>query len=301
MRWFFPSWNGDFRLERITDSTTMLSIVQPTAAELQVITHIEALAKKKGWCDEKVQFWKKPYRKKATRHTKLDVSINEIGPMLVKKLKPGEQTLTAVRFSNDRIEIIEGADVDLSAIEKTVEAEEKAAKPPKPKAAASVKRPTPSCPDCYVDAVGPATDTLLAFLSDEQHEQWREHRAIIVYGNLSGHRYILAHRHTELAAQFGKICWDADDNAQMKFHDNSVPPEEEVLAAKLILEHRESWLRNEATTFGVALGVGSLERREKFKNPFGDFSDGIPDTLFTSEVGRFFSGMAKGYQHAKGN
>ena len=33
----------------------------------------------------------------------------------------------------------------------------------------------------------------------------------------------------------------------LHFHDNSVPPEEEVLAAKLILEHREPWLRNEAT------------------------------------------------------
>ena len=44
-----------------------------------------------------------------------------------------------------------------------------------------------------------------------------------------------------------KICYDIDDRCVLHFHDWTVPPEEEVLATKLILEHREAWLRNEAT------------------------------------------------------
>ena len=54
-----------------------------------------------------------------------------------------------------------------------------------------------------------------------------------------------------------------------------MPPEEEVLAAKLILEHREPWLRNEATCLqqtkdGKWHDLGFL----RYKNPFGDASDG---------------------------
>jgi hypothetical protein len=50
-----------------------------------------------------------------------------------------------------------------------------------------------------------------------------------------------------------------------------------VLAAKLILEHRETWLRNEAT-----LLEGS---NLKFKNPFGDISDGTESAAFRRAIG----------------
>ena len=55
--------------------------------------------------------------------------------------------------------------------------------------------------------------------------------------------------------------------------------EEEVLAAKLILEHREPWLRNEATMLSCNSSV------LVFKNPFGDVNDGVPDANFTSRLG----------------
>jgi hypothetical protein len=55
-----------------------------------------------------------------------------------------------------------------------------------------------------------------------------------------------------------------------------VPPEEEVLSAMLILQHREHWLRNEATCFGG---------RAYYKNPFGGGSDGVADSMMTSDIG----------------
>ena len=50
-----------------------------------------------------------------------------------------------------------------------------------------------------------------------------------------------------------------------------------MLAAMLILRHREPWLRNEATALG--------NFRHVFKNPFGDMMDGVEDSVWTQQVG----------------
>ena len=58
------------------------------------------------------------------------------------------------------------------------------------------------------------------------------------------------------------------------------------MAAKLILEHREAWLRNEATVLQQDskgdwhdLGI------ERYKNPFGDASEGRADAALTAMLG----------------
>ena len=120
---------------------------------------------------------------------------------------------------------------------------------------------------------------------------------MIVTGHLTGHRYLLAHRHSEKAARLGKICYDIDDHGVLHFHDNSVPPEEEILAAKLILEHREPWLRNEAACLGNDDGSDGFDF--VFKNPFGDGSDGVPDSVFTGEIGNFLRGFLMTFADGK--
>ena len=105
----------------------------------------------------------------------------------------------------------------------------------------------------------------------------------MVEGGLSGHRYILAHRHSKLARKFGRIGYDVDSRAVMHFFDWSVPPEEEILAAKLILEHREPWLRNEATFF---------DSGERYKNPFGDSLDGTETSSLMVGIGAGLSAAA---------
>lgn len=170
----------------------------------------------------------------------------------------------------------------------------------KPEAAVTVKRPTPSCPKCYVDAVEPATEVLLSFLNDDQHNQWAHNRSMIVTGGLTGHNYLLAHRHSKNAEKMGKICMDLTDGHVLHFHDVTVPPEEEVLAAMLILEHRESWLRNEATCLsptstGIGLVIDGGGFDYVFKNPFGDGTDGVADSNFTGELGTFLRGFIVGF------
>ncbi len=107
-----------------------------------------------------------------------------------------------------------------------------------------------------------------------------------VTGGLSGHRYLLAHRHTPTAARLGKICYDLEERFVLHFHATDLPPEEEILAAKLILEHREPWLRNEATVVqqtkdGRWHDLGFM----RYKNPFGDITDGRDDAALTAGIG----------------
>jgi hypothetical protein len=273
--WFFPAWNGDFRLVAgEADGTSKLLVMQPTPHERQLIATFMKTARKKKWTKEKFDE-DDPID---TRTIDLGATIDTIGPALVKLTKPAASTLTAVSFKDGHLEVAETGSL-ATIVAKA--AGDDAAK------AVSVSRPTPCCPKCEVDSIAPARDVLLSFLTAQEHADWADHRAIMVKGGLSGHRYLLAHRHSETAARLGKICYDVEDRCVLHFHDISVPPEEEVLAAKLILEHREPWLRNEATVLqqdsgGKWVDLGFM----RYPNPFGDASDGRADALLTSALGQ---------------
>lgn len=149
-------------------------------------------------------------------------------------------------------------------------------------AAATVKRPTPCCPACFQDEEEcnkPATEVLLSFLDEEQHASWAAHRFFRFKGGLSGHEYLVAHRNSVLAERNSRIAYDLDDDSVLHFHDWTVPPSEECLAAYLLLRFREPWLRNEATTF--------FPTNVRFKNPFGNGGDGVVDSAWTYSVGQF--------------
>ncbi|MCK5642162.1 MAG: hypothetical protein KAJ19_15260, partial [Gammaproteobacteria bacterium] len=126
-------------------------------------------------------------------------------------------------------------------------AKEKEKPKPKPKAATTVARPSICCPQCVAGDLTPAGEVLYEFLTEDEKRQWEKDHSIVVYGGITGYPYLLSHRHGKWAIRHGKICRDLQYEVTLHFHDNSVPPEEEVLAAKLILEHREHWLRTAGT------------------------------------------------------
>jgi hypothetical protein len=274
---YLPSWNGDFRLEDDGKGGTKLIVHEPTLHEQKIIEEFLRQAGTKGWISATYSG--------GNGEVAISAPLSKASKILIKLARPKKQTLTAVSFSDGKLSVIEGADeVALEKIEKAVEQATATEDPEQPAKAASVKRPTPCCPDCEVGSVAPASEVLLSFLNEEEHETWARERAIVVTGGLTGHRYVLAHRQSAIAAFNTRMCFDLDDGQILHFHDNGVPPEEEVLAAKLILEHREPWLRNEATVLG---GGGRVMR---FKNPFGDFGDGTETTAFVSEIGRWLKG-----------
>lgn len=287
--WYLPSYTGDFRLievdnssyrEQADGSSCVLEIVDPTAHELPVLEQFLVEARKEKWT---------PISKIATAEVDgkqrqeilLATTVAQAGRALYALVRPADRTITAVKSEGGKIQVFETADLDKVEAALTPDA----VIPPKKsdgeaKAAVSVKRPTPSCPQCVPGAISRASEVLHAFLTPEERRTWDKEHFITVRGGLSGNRYMLAHRHSAYAAQAGRICFDLDDDFTVHFHDNSVPPEEEVLAAKLILEHREPWLRNEATCFAAPAGV------QKFKNPFGDLFDGVPEAHQTQQIGR---------------
>lgn len=281
MKLYIPSWNGDFRLEDDGKGGSRLVVHDPTPHEKTIIEEFLRKAGAEGWVSESESAAR--FDQGAESAVAISAPLSKASKILLKLAQPKKQTLTAISFSDGKLSVIEGADEP--ALEKIAETVEDAAateNPEKPAKAASVKRPTPCCPVCEVGSVVPASEVLLAFLSEEEHESWARDRAIVVTGGLTGHRYVLAHRQSAIAAYNTKMCFDLDDGQILHFHDNSVPPEEEVLAAKLILEHREPWLRNEATL---------LEGDNmKFKNPFGNHWDGVESADFVSEIGRWFRG-----------
>lgn len=271
MQWFLPTWNGDFRLNPVPDEKAVdLVVHDATADEVDHLAKFLTKCRKKKWIDKSVV----DVIAGGTTTIRINGPMEKVGPELTRLLKPKKTTLTAVVYKDGKVETAESwQDGQLEALAQRAAAE-------KAKAAASVSRPTPSCPECYVGpAIAPATDVLLSFLDEGQHEDWRKYRAIVVLGGYTGHRYLIAHRHTPRAAFQGRIAYDLDDKSVMHFYDWSVPPEEEVLGAKLILESRENWLRNEATCFG--------NQKHVFKNPFGGVADG-------TESAGFLQGFARG-------
>lgn len=282
--WFFPSWHGDFRLTVGDDEkTSKLLVMAPTPHEIDLLNKFLTQAHKKKWTSELLT----PNDANGTRTILLQAPLAKVGPALVKVTKPADRTLTAVSFKDGKLEVAETGMIETLVA--------KAANDPEAKAV-SVARPTPCCPSCVPDSIAPAREVLLSFLNEQEHADWAKHRAIIVTGGRSEHRYLLAHRNTKTAVLNGKICYDLDDHCVLHFHDWSVPPEEEILAAKLILEHREAWLRNEATMLQQDGTTGrwfSLNYMH-YKNPFGDASDGRADAALTAAFGGALSILAAG-------
>lgn len=277
-RWYFPSYTGDFRILSIEDSSyrdlvdgscCALEVVDPAIHEIDTIDRFLARCYEQRWTPSKKLSLSEVAGKKR-QEILLATTVAEAGQALYQLVRPADRTITAIKSEDGSLVVSETVD-----LKKAVEPDAVVDKPKKKKAV-SVSRPTPSCPQCVPDARSRASEVLLSFLSPADRRLWEAERCVVARGGLTGHRYVLAHRHSDLAVRFGRICYDLNDDVVLHFHDNSVPPEEEVLAAKLILEHREPWLRNEATFFGVG---------QRFKNPFGDFLDGTFDAGITQAIG----------------
>lgn len=269
MKFFVPSWNGDFRLEPVDESTCRLTVVDPTPLERDMLRSFLAKLRESGKSKAKV----------VNKTLTIRAPLAEVAPLLVESTLPEKTTLTAVRFEDGRLRVVEGArSAELEPAVRAAAAEGATA-------AVSVKRATPSCPECWPAECAPATEVLYEFLDPAQRRDWERWRLVEVVGGLSGHRYLLSHRHAPWARRWGRMCFDADDRQVVHFHDVSVPPEEEVLGALLVLRHREPWLRNEATCLGGRF-------TDVFKNPFGGIEDGLYDAGVYRAFGTAFSAFA---------
>ena len=273
--WAFPSWSGDIRLKAAPaesyrdadapDGKCVLEIDTPIPIEIEAMTKFLKVALKKKWIDEAVEVTPPPAEGKAIQEVPLNIDLDTAGKELLHHLKPPDRTITAVKVEGGKVTVHDTEDL---LAKENEDIKKKGTK------TVSTKRATLCCPQCVPGPMDRASEVLHEFLRPEQRQSWETDRFVIATGNLSGHRYVVAHRHSPLAQKFGRICYDLDDQLVVHFHDNSLPPEEEVLGAVLMLEHREPWLVNECTKGGLS-----------FKNPFGDITDGVLDASITQTIG----------------
>lgn len=233
--WAIPSWSGDFRIEPDPDDAgrSILSVTKPTVAETEALKRFEKKAVAAGWTEAA----KIHEREK----TVLVAPVEVVGAAMMKVLGLSRRKgiLTAFAFADGKVkttEIVDEAELPKWA---RVQREEGAT------AAATVSRPTLSCPECTDRPADEraACDVLWEFLDAEQRREWIARRAITVFGGRSGHCYRVAARYTAEARRAGRCTIDLDDRTVLHAYKWDVPAEEEVLTIKILLEHREEWIR----------------------------------------------------------
>lgn len=269
-RHFFPTWCGDFRLERLEsddEGTCTLTVVDPTAADLDKLGHFLEKARKKGWLSQLAGV-----AEKGETVLAIGASIVDAGRVLLGRrgrVTEKDGLLTVVRMTNGEVIAVHDYPDEAAAAE-SEEAED----------AATVKRPTLCCPNCTPGPDERASEALRAFCTRRQWESWQRRGSLLCRGNLSGHTYRVAHRHSPIAITQGKCAWDVVDDHVVHCHCSDLPPAEEVLAIKATLEHREHWVRNPSGYFGSGPSYAN-----PFMRPNEQGLDGVVDTRVTSVLG----------------
>lgn len=269
--WFIPSSTGDFRLEN-REGGSLLTVENPTASELERCEAFLKRCRQWKWLED----MSAAIAPEGRTEISIKVPVSKCGKHLAKNAMPTRGTLTVIRSANGEITCT----ADYSESDSKLDA---AAKDPKADKATTVKRPTACCPDPIEGPLKRASRVLREFCTPNQWADWVKYGVLHCFGGTTGCQYRLVHRHHPLADRQGKICWSIDDNSVLHFWDWSIPPAEEVLAAKLILEHREAWLRNSATLLTDA--GGDFVRSGRLQNPMGNTMDGTWDAAFFNKVG----------------
>lgn len=247
LTWYLPTLFGDIRLERRSHKTTRLILTELSSSERRALVKLRetALAPKWGatpWCASEAF---PPINELEARETIIDLAapLGKVQSVLATKLKPTRKLLSAVRFTNGRIEEVHGDAEDIAPTPSPYRESAKD-KEPAPAAGTTVARPTRGCPrPDFDEADVRATRVLTAFLSDEQLNDFERKARFVVVGADTGHRYVLSSRYK--LGKYGRSVFDVEERRPYCVHDYTVPASEELLALKLFLTlpGRETYVR----------------------------------------------------------
>lgn len=263
-RWSYPSWCGDFTLEADGEHSVLV-VTDPVAGEIEQLAKFISYCAAHGWVAGLPGI-----SPQGETRIMIGAPVHEAAHRLLKqkgKARPG--ILTAVKSVAGVVTAVKGDGAPL----------EKELAKPEAADAVTVRRPTPSCPDCLVGPEDRASRVLARFSTRRQREEWERDGVLHCVGERSGHLYRVAHRASPVAAAQGRPAFDETDGVVVHCHDRSVPPAEEALAIKLTLEHAEAWLRNPS-------GIFVDRARHVFGNPFmtaeTQHLDGTADTMLVN-------------------
>ncbi len=266
-RWYRPSACGDFQLERIEDTVCKLVVKDPTPYEREQLELLMKNARENGYIDMLEGFGSEG------GELVLNTSIEWAGNLLFGtwgaphgscgQVQP-PRALLSVAMCGDKVVATWDSTQPKRCDEPTdlvpVEAD-KAITTPAPRRGSGGG----DCPESL------ASEVLRAFSTPDQWAEWqRTGGTMTVRGGCTGRRYRLAHRKCFVQTRRQETVAVGLDDRLRGFRssrampvlafDFELPPPEEVLSIKLVLEQREWWLRNPGSMPGA--------RDEVFEDPF---------------------------------
>lgn len=233
---YLPSFYGDVRLVSTGKKTCVVHVEQATYQEQQALAAVQNVAVKKGWISPKISL--------LSRETAVNAPIEKVAKLIAKALKPGKQLVSAVKFSNGKIEEVHEASFEIDELA-NARGKEHAPPKPEPEKATTVAAPTRGCPEPdFPPARLRAREVLFAFLTEEQRRDFDRHNRFVTVGGTTGHRYMVSSRHA-LNRRFSRSLFDLDDDVTICTHDHDVPPEEEMHALNILVQlpGHEQWMR----------------------------------------------------------
>lgn len=256
LTWYLPSLYGDIRLESLSKEQTKVTIFGLSPQEKVAMTELLKKA-------EHQPVVGKSWHPLASRHLDLDslkeqsltleASISKVQKLLTKKLKPGREQLSVVRFGGGKIQemterVLENLESPQPSASDTSKSTKKETSPPEPKAVATtVAAPVLGCPaPDFVQAEIRAAEVMRAFLTPEQLEDFCKEQAFVATGVDTGHRYVITSRHARTKlAQTTRSLYDINEAMPYCVHDWEVPAAEEMLGllAHLSVPGKELYLR----------------------------------------------------------
>ena len=270
LAWYVPSATGDFRLEKAGEAS-LLTVEDPTPHELDILNGFLAKARSSSWVDEGAVI-----EPRGRTELAVAASVQKAGAILAGDAMPKKGALTAVRSKDGTIVAV----VDMGSAEDVARQLQKVAR--KNSRAVTTRRPTLCCPNPIEGPEVRSSHVLRAFCTAKQWASWVKHGWLTCRGGLTHRLYRVAHRHHPLAIEQGFIGFDVQANEPLHCYDWRVPPAEEVLSVKLVLEHREDWIRNPS---------GWFYGGPSFDHPFGFGAwDGTWDTGLVSGFGQLLRG-----------
>lgn len=245
--WWVPSFYGDIQLRPAAEGNqTILSWEKVTASELKALTDLRKQALKKGW----VESFPEIVPQGSVKDLILGCPMAKAAKLVTKALKPGRETVSAIRVSGGRIEEI-GESTFAPNLADEVPMPDAAlapAPPVAPAAATTVAKPTQGCPEPdFVKAEIRSRAVLEAFLNDDQISDFRKRNRFVSIGAETGHRYMVTSRHArDELAHYRRQVFDLDEERPFCIHDYSVPAAEELLAIHLLLSmpQHENYVRH---------------------------------------------------------
>ena len=238
--WMIPSFYGDVRLQE-TDAGTRVEYEKTTGSERAALKTLREHAIEKKWIGVGAAL-DLPADAGAFD---LTVGIGSVQKILTHALKP-DRRIVSVLYKDGVVEEIVEAET-----KKGVVVTEKGERKTKGAKAASVAAPTRGCPEPdFIKAEIRATEVLLAFLDDEQREDFARYNRFVTIG-ASGCRYMVTSRHArDELATYHRSLYDLGLDYPICCHEWLTPAAEECLTLHLLVQlpEWEQWIRQRPNT-----------------------------------------------------